>query len=167
MRSCCRALHDIIICSSRVRLGIFLPNNAMLRSDGPLLFNFRDHLVDKHIFHLHPVDAGNALCFHCTVWTILDPSFSRLFENERPDANIAIEMTIFTTVPYRPSDSTHEHNFRNVMLTFARSIWWCLTRNEVEVRIDLCHLEPLFNRYVYSPRIFTKGICKTVNVKPR
>ena len=108
------------------------------------MFNFRDQLVDKHICHLHPVDAGNALFFYCTVWTIISASFHRLFENERPDANLFIKMTIGITVPSRPSDSTHEHNFHRVTLTFARSVWWCLTRNEVEVRIDLCHVEPLF-----------------------
>ena len=138
------SLHDSIIYISCVQLVIVLLYNETLISDGPLVFNFWDHRVGKHLCRLHPVDAGNAPCFHCTRWTILADFFCRIFENERPDANIAIEMTIGMTVPSRTSNSTHEHNFRNVTLTFARLMWWCLTRNEVAVNIDLCQVEPLF-----------------------
>ena len=115
----------------------------MLRSNSPLLFNFRDHLFEKHLCHLHLVDAGNVIFFHCTGWTILAASSRNIFENERTGVNLAIEMTIGMAVSSRTSDITHEHNVRNVTLNFARSMWWCLTSNKVEVHIDLCHVEPL------------------------
>ena len=124
--------------------GTLLLNNETLRSDSPLLFNLRDHLVEKQNFHIHPVDSGNAPCFHCIRWTIIGASFCRMFENERPDSNLAIKMTIGMTVPSWKINSTHEHNFHNVTLTFARLVSWCLTRNEAEVCIDLCHVETLF-----------------------
>ena len=37
-----QSLHDSIVCSSRVQLGVVLLNNTTLRSDGPLIFNFWD-----------------------------------------------------------------------------------------------------------------------------
>ena len=87
--------------------------------------------------------------FHCTVWTIIAASFRRLFENESPNANLAIEITVGMTVPYWPRNSMHEHNFCNVTLTFAQFMWWCLTRNKVELCIDLCHIEPtLIDMYI-------------------
>ena len=58
-----QSLHYGIICSSCVRLGIFLLNNATLISNGPLLFNCQDHLIKKPLCRIHPVDAGNAFFF--------------------------------------------------------------------------------------------------------
>ena len=47
-------------------------------------------------------------------------------------------------VPSWMSDITDQHNLFNVTLTSARSMWWCLTWNEVEFCIDICYVEPLF-----------------------
>ena len=105
--------------------------------------------------------------FHCTVWTIIAASFRRLFENESPNANLAIEITVGMTVPSWPSDSTHEHNFHNAILNFSSLMWWCLTSNKAEVHIDLCCVEPpLVNIYIiihcvktFIPRVY-KELCE-------
>ena len=67
-----------------------------------------------------------------------------LFEDERPDSNLAIKVTIGASAPSWPSHSTHEHDFRNVPFAFTLSMGRRLTRNEVKFRVDLCHVEPLY-----------------------
>ena len=143
------SLDGSIICTSCVRIGIVLLDIATLTSDGTLIFYCRYYLVNKHICNFHPVDAGNALCFHCTRWRILTYSFCCLFEFERLDANISIEHTIGMTAPYRARYCIHEHDLGNIPLTFTCSMRRLSTRNELEVCIELRHVELLFiNMYI-------------------
>ena len=136
-------LHDCIFRTSRVRFCIVLLDNSTLQSGGPLSFDSRDHIFDKHLRRFHPIDSGDAFHLLCPFRAVLAASFRRLFEDERPDANLAIEVTIGASVPYWPSHSTHEHDFRNVPFSFKPSVGRRLTRNKVKVRVDLCHVEPL------------------------
>ena len=113
------------------------------------------------------VDAGDTLCFHCACRTILAGSFCCLLKDESPDANLSIELTFGMAIPSQPSHHTHEHDFRDIPLTFTCSIRRCLVRDEVVVCIDIGHIEPFFvNMYVVvhivkllSPWIH-KGLCE-------
>ena len=161
------SLNNSIICTSCVRIGIVLPDNETLISDGILIFNCWDHLVNKHLCNFHPVGASNEIYFHCTRCTVLTYSFCCLFENGRLDANLAIEHTIGMTVPSWPIYCTHAHNLGNILLTFICSMRRLFTRNELEFCIDLCHVELLFinmNIVIHCvktliPRIH-RGLCE-------
>ena len=77
-------------------------------------------------------------------WLVLLP-----LERWSPDANLSIELTFGMAIPSQPIHLTHEHEFRDIPLSFTCSIRQYLVRDEVVVCIDIGHIEPFFiNMYV-------------------